>query len=71
MSCQKQKEKFQGYVFTQYGYNGEVTRVKIPTLDITLTDLLRQFAYFLKGCSFHIPHGDNPIIVVDQDDIDE
>lgn len=62
------KKPFQGYIFIQRDYHGKETRFTVPTMDVNLPELLRDFSFFLKGCGFSLPDIDTPIILAKDDE---
>lgn len=46
----------------------DLTDVMHKTDANTLDDILREFALFLRGCGYSLPHCDYPIIVNEEDD---
>lgn len=53
------------FIYFHEGYNNETTELDYTSSAITLTDLLSDFEYYLKGCGFTF---DGHLDIVEEED---
>ena len=63
-------EKYPSFMTFHHG-NDHVLEVTVSTCEITVTDVLRDFAQFLSACGYTMPKCDNPIILNYDDEYTE